>query len=282
MSGAHAAQQPWTGEEGLEDLTAVRREPQRHGAGPVLAWTTLARLCGLRSEGVHARLGDEASEGPTTSLTARADRAELTRAGWLTARGELTPAGRELAQGLGAQPVVLGLHAWHRGELRRGWIVAGEHLAVAAYEEDAASAEDAAPGRVSVDVAPVNALPIVLAKWGGLAPTWNYDVAHEVSDVALVRDRVHDTSIAAPAGSDAELTQLWAQDWTLWGVRAPEADIDLEFLAIGEQGQYVVRERTDGATVLAPRPGSLLWGDLQLVLSALPGHGPAERDGDDW
>lgn len=263
MSAAHSV---WLGDEHhLEDLSPVRRRPRRHGDGPAIAWSSLAHLCGLEPAVLDA------------------DRAPLARAGWLTEAGDLGLRGHELAAGLGEHRTVLALQAWHRGELRRGWVVVGDDTAVTAYEEGAAPSEQAPPGDVTFDVTPVNGLPIVLAKWGALAPAWNYDTAHEVGDAALVTRRVHDVSTPAPADSDPALGQLWADDWTLWSVRCEAVDLDLEFLAIGTQGQYVVRTRTDGATVLAPRPGSLLWGDLQLVLTTLPGHcGPQAPDGDDW
>lgn len=282
MSAAHHV---WLDEDELEDLSVVRRRPQRHVGGPVVSWDALSHLCGLTqspiTQGARPQGSDQEDEATSIAMS-DVDRAQLVPSGWLsTARG-LGERGQELAAGLGTARTVLSLRAWHRGELRRGWVVVGDEVAVTAYEEDAATSEQAPPGVVTFDVTPVDALPIVLAKWGGLAPTWNYDTAHEVGDAALVQRRVHDMGTPAPPGGDAELARLWQEDWTLWAVQDEASGIDLEFLAIGEQGQYVLRERTDGATVLAPRPGSLLWGDLQLVLATLSGGSQDGDDGEDW
>lgn len=289
MSAAHTV---GIGGEHLEDLGSVRRGPRRHADGPAVSWRALAHLCGLAGTAPLQGSGSDAGQGsdvgdegaPTTiGALSEADRAALARAGWLTDAGDLGPRGRELADGLGESRTVIRLQAWHRGELQRGWVVVGEDTAVTAYETEPAPSEQAPPGGVTFDVTPVNGLPIVLAKWGGLSPTWNYDTAHEVSDASLVRRRVHNVSAPAPAGGDPDLIRLWGDDWTLWSVRCEAIGVDLEFLAIGAQGQYVLRTRTDGATVLAPRPGSLLWGDLQLVLTKLPGlPGRPVGDGDDW
>lgn len=256
--------------EALEDLRAVRRGSRHQADGPVIGASALARLCGLPAE------NDGWEDVPEH------ERAELIRDGWFSASGDLGPRGSELRRGLGGHHTILALRARDTNGLRRGWVIVGDELAVTVLEEGIANAADAPQGQVAFEVGPANSLPIVLAKWGGLDPTWNYDTAHELKDASLVQRRVSDASTGAPEGADQKLLELWGRDWTLWSITGPEAGVNLEFIAIGEQGHYIVRTRTDGATVLAPRPGSLVWGDLQLISTMLPGQPERSDDGEDW
>ena len=259
--------------EGLEDLDAVGTGPQRRLAGPVVPARILDLLC--------ADIDDE------SVLTQGVVRDELVEAGWLTTAGLPSPRLQELRRDLAVSRVSLRLDATSARGRRRGWICAGPRLAVVALEEDAlpssADPARAARGAMTFEVVPVSALPIVFARWGGLAPTWNYDAAHELSDPAALEARVADDGAPLPSDADDTLRSLWSRPWTRWSIRWPERSLDVEYLAVAGAGQYVVRRAASGATALAPRPGSLVWGDLQQLVAQLPGQAPVEEDdAPDW
>lgn len=253
----------------LEDLKVVQRGPQRHLNGPNVSPAAIARLCGTAAPWPS----DAWEEVPEQA------RIELVNAGWFTASGDLGSRGAELRDGLGAQRTLLTLTAAGGDGSRRGWVVAGAELAVTIIDESPAGAGPVE--QLSFQTGPASALPIVLAKWGALNPAWNYDAAHELIDAKLIEQRVRDSSTPAPDGADEELRWLWQQEWTQWGVVAPQLGVELEFLTIAGHGHYVVRTRQDGVTVLAPRPSSLLWGDVQSILAALPGRTDPDA-AEDW
>lgn len=260
--------------EGLEDLDAVAAGTRRGLAGPVVCEQVLALLCGTPDDAtVRAVLADEPA------------RAELIESGWFTAQGEPGPHTKDLRRELEVSRTSLELRATDARGVRRGWVCAGRGLAVVAFEQAPLSptAEPATTprGAMTFETVPVSALPIVLARWGGLAPTWNYDAVHELSDAFAVDARVVDRRTPPPEGADDGLRDLWSRPWTRWSIRCDDLGIDAEYVAIEGAGHYVVRRSTSGATVLAPRPGGLVWGDLQKLVAGLPGL-VAEDDLPDW
>lgn len=180
------------------------------------------------------------------------------------------------------------MRATDAGGTHRGWIRVGATLMVVAVEAERVSlgAEAVERGLMSFEVQPVAALPIVLARWGGLAPTWNYDEVHDLGDAAGVRaveDKVRDAQTPPPSGADEGLRDLWRRPWTRWTVRGPRLAAPVEYLSVPGAGQYVVRRRTNGGTVLAPRPGSLVWGDLQQLAATVTGQDQQDADdAADW
>lgn len=244
----------------LEDLEVLHRGPQWHLDGECVGAAAIARLTGA----AQPWPSDAWDEIPVH------EQADLVSAGWFTLRGDLGERGVQLRDGLGSRRTIVTLSAVDSVGPRRGWVVVGSRLAVTIIDE---SATGSGPlDQLSFQVGPANALPIVLARWGALNPSWTSETTHVLSDPSLIRRRVQDAGILPPSGAHDELRELWQQDWTRWGVSVSELEIELEFLAIGGHGQYAVRTRADGAALLVPRPSSLLWGDMQLILAGLPGR----------
>lgn len=257
----------------LEDLGTLRAQARARLSGPVVSARLMAVLCGEL-------------DGRAADLGAEQGLAELVAAGWLRADGAPTARTTDLRRGLGESRTSLTLRRTDATGEHRGWVCAGARLAVVGLEERTLAFSDdvegAPRGSMTFEVAPVSALPIVLARWGGLTPTWNYDDPHDLSDVAALQARVIDPAVPPPGDADPELRTLWAGSWSRWSIRVPATDTALEYLCVTDAGHYVVRRRTAGGTVLAPRPGSLVWGDLQTLVAALPGQGPDEGDAADW
>ncbi len=258
----------------LEDLEPVGARPLRALAGPRVGERLLAALCG------------DPQAGESGDLDA-AEHAALVDLGWLEPDGEPTARTQELRGDLQESRTAITLVAHDRQGTRRGWVCAGLGQAVIGLEvEPVAPGLDAhaAPrADLTFDVVPVSSLPLALARWGGLVPTWNYDSTHELGEPAALDARVADAHAQVPDGADEGLRDLWGREWTRWTVQVPQQGVTLEYLAIAGAGQYVVRRRADGATVLAPRPGSLVWGDLQKLVLDLPGQRDEDaEDASDW
>ena len=264
---------------GLEDLAPMHAAPRRRLSSPVVSDRLLALLCGqLDDDGVWA---------------AEPARAELVAGGWFTESGDATERTLQIRADLGQERTALTMRATDVRGVRRAWICAGHEVAVVGVEEGELPLDadpDRTPrGPLTFEVVPVSSLPLVFARWGGLAPTWNYDAPHEVPDTA-VQARIADETAALPVGADDGLVGLWSRPWTRWSISRPEGPDDanpslgvptrthLEYVGVEGAGQYVVRRRHDGATVFAPRPGSLVWGDLQQLLAGLPGQAPVDED----
>ncbi|GAB95829.1 hypothetical protein BJY21_000914 [Kineosphaera limosa] len=278
---------------GLEDLGALRHQTPRRRTGPAVAAQLVDLLCGAPASGAASEPKQHASEqlwDAAATGDLRDQRESLVRAGWFSPQGQPTLQTVRLRRDLGSTPALLELRVSSPDGRRRGWIRAGVALALVVVEEHpvplSADVEAEPPGPVTFEVLPVGALPIALARWGGLAPTWNYDEVHDLGDAAAVQAvevKVTDTSTPAPAGADEGLLDLWSREWSRWSVRGPHLGPGLEYVSIADAGQYVVRRRSNGGTVLAPRPGSLVWGDLQKLVAGLPGQGdPEEDDAADW
>lgn len=259
---------------GLENLETVAAGPRRRLTGPVVSERMLALLCGRTDDAdVWSVLAQEPA------------RAELVDSGWFTPDGTLGAQTRDLRADLETSRTAIELRAVDATGQRRGWVCAGPRLAVVALEEEplplTADPARTPRGAMTFETVPVNALPIVFARWGGLAPAWNYDAAHPLSDPATVDARVTDGAAPPPDGADETLRDLWARPWTRWSVHCDDRGVVAEYLAVAGAGQYVVRRRAGGATMLAPRPGSLVWGDLQKLVAGLPGQiDPDDRA--DW
>ncbi len=262
-----------TSTDHLEDLRSVRPRPEHRLAGPMVSAGLLAVLCG------------EADAAPA-DLAGEPGRDQLVASGWFTADGAPTARTAELRRELGESRTSLTLRRTDAAGEHRGWVCAGPHVAVVGLEERALAYSDdlekTPRGAMTFEVVPVSALPIVLARWGGLAPTWNYDDPHDLSDVAAVEARLLDATVPPPADADPGLRSLWAGSWSRWSIRVPATQAALEYLCVADVGHYMVRRRTAGGTVLAPRPGSLVWGDLQKLVAALPGQVDEDQDAVGW
>lgn len=257
--------------EGLENLETVAVQPSRPPGSPLVSERVLALVCGPTDDASGwAVPADEPA------------RAELVESGWFTAQGHPSARTQELRRDFSLSRTWLELGATDADGQRRGWICAGVRQAVVAIEAaplpPSADPSTTPRGAMTLDVVPVSALPIVFARWGELAPAWNYDTAHEVSDIGAVEARLTDGQTPPPQDADEGLRELWSRPWTRWGIRCAELGVQAEFLAIAGAGQYIVRRHTTGATMLAPRPGGLVWGDLQKVVAGLPGQAPMGED----
>lgn len=201
---------------------------------------------------------------------------ELVEAGWQTFDGSLTISGARLREDLATRPATLHITSQDAWTSRQGWIRVGATRALAVVQ---------VPGTpVSVEVMPSGALPIHLAAWGGLEPTLTTGETFVVGDADAVMRRVWDTAEALPAGSDPRLAELWARPWRHWSVAREGADTELSLVAVRDAGHFVVRRDPQGRPLLAQRPGSLLWGDIQAVVAALPSAADAldPDDASDW
>lgn len=218
-------------------------------------------------------------------LTGR-DRATFTTLGWLDDTGTITVLGTQVRDDL-AHPAHT-LHLRSHDETRRvgGFVRVGARSALvvgeAAYTARSDD-EDGAPyrGDVAVDLVPVAALPLVLARWGGVRPTGHVvGETFRLGDGAALGRRLRDAATVLPDDADADLADVWAQPWTWWSVRSDEGDVELTYVDAGSAGQFAVRE--NGAA-LVRRPESLVWGELQRVSARLAAlRDEADPDGSDW
>lgn len=263
-------------ERGSEDLSEVQRRPDR-GIGTFR----------LRAGAVRHLLQPSGLEGWTDER--RADRETLVSQGWTTRDGDPTAEAGVLHQELRAHGDVLHLTAADTRGVVRGWIHCGAERAVVIidplrhYAHDLpspVSSEADAPeptDEVVVDVVQLAAIPVLLARWGGLAPTWTVTDPLTPVGARAIQRRVLDAQEPPPADTHAELADVWERPWTWWSVATADRQVDLQFIHAGDRGQYVSHDRQDGDALLVPRPGTLVWGDLQQVCGR-----SSSRSGGDW
>lgn len=254
-------------ETGAEDLSDVQRRPD----------PAIGRMR-LRSGAVKHLLRPSGLQGWTDERGS--DRELLIEQGWTTVDGDPTSAAVALHRELRDQGDVLHLTAVDSRGVVRGQIHCGVERAVVVVSTTRRSVSQLpsavpAPGEadlgdVEVDVVPLSAVPLLLARWGGLTPAWT--VGDRLAPLAadVVRRRVLDPQQPLPDGADDDLVELWQRPWTWWTVATAGREVDLEFINAADRGQLVPRDKTDGSLRLVARPGSLVWGDLQQVCGRLP------------
>lgn len=217
----------------------------------------------------------------------RRDRGTLTALGWLDDAGATTELGAQARANLGAGARTLHLRSHDEATRVRGFVLVGAETALVAREAARAAGrpddgdDEGYRGDVVVDLVPVGALPLVLARWGGVRPTPHVvGETFRLGDGRALARRLRDASARLPEEADADLADVWSQPWTWWSVRTDEGEIELTYVDAGRAGQFAVRE--NGAA-LVRRPESLVWGELQRLparLAALGGE--PDPDGSDW
>lgn len=263
-------------ERGNEDLSAVQRRPDR-GIGTFR----------LKAGAIRHVLQPSGFEGWTDER--RADREILAAQGWTTRDGDPTTEAVALHRELRDHGDVLHLTAADTQGVVRGWIHCGDTRAVViidpkrhyAYDlPSSVSGEGDAPEPTDecvVDVVQIDAIPILLARWGGLAPTWTVAEPLTPLRASAIERRVVDAEEPLPSGANADLAEVWERPWTWWAVATTGREVDLQFIHAGDRGQFVSHVVQDDRTRLVPRPGTLVWGDLQQVCERLP-----SRSGGGW
>lgn len=244
---------------GAEDLRPLERRPD----------AALGRFL-TRRAAVDLLLHDGRSAWEDERIT---HRAPFVEGGWLTEDGEPTPSGARLRADLAGQACTLRLEALDAAGALTATLSCGRAFAVVVAGTERRPHLDepeAADDIVSVDVVPASAVPLLLARWGGLTPTWSVGDRLAPLDDAAFRRRLADPAEPPPPGADADIEAVWQRPWTLWRVCGVEAELELEYLNAGDRGQLVPRRTPDGRIRLVSRPGSLVWGDLQQVYGRLP------------
>lgn len=209
----------------------------------------------------------EALRGLASATTLPAtDRVALADLGLVDDDGQLSSAGRRLRDDLRSAALLLLFAARPDGTTRRARLYVGTrhlmYLGVHPAEEARQTSE--------LLVFPADAVPIVLAGWGRLQPMAQAPAgSHGPIDRDAFRRRCATPAEPVPAGADAPLAALWRAPWRLWGAQCDAHEISLAYLDVEGFGTYVVRHAAEDALQLAPRPSSLLWGDLQGVLEPL-------------
>lgn len=255
-------------ERGSEDLSATQRRGDRDIGG-----------FRLRAGAVRHLLQPSGLDGWTDER--RVDRETLVSRGWTTRDGDPTPQAGGLHEELRAHGDVLHLTAADARGVVRGWIHCGAERAVVVIDplrhcahdlpSPVSSSADApeATDEVVVDVVQIADIPVLLARWGGLAPTWTLTEALTPVDAMAVRRRVLDAREPLPADANTQLADVWERPWTWWAVATADRRVDVQFIDAGDRGQCVVHDVADDRTLLVPRPGTLVWGDLQQVVGRL-------------
>ncbi|QQR99597.1 MAG: hypothetical protein IPK37_11280 [Austwickia sp.] len=210
--------------------------------------------------------------GSTAALPAT-DRTALAELGLVSEDGELTPAGRRLRDDLRHAALVL-LYSTDfatdpSGLTRRARLYVGAqrmmYLGIHPAEEARQTSE--------LLVFPADAVPLVLAGWGRLQPMLNSsDEQHGPIRRDAFRRRCHSPAEPVPGGAEPALAAMWAAPWRPWGAQCDAREIALDYVDIQGFGTYLVRHAEDATVMLAGRPSSLLWGDLQGVLRPLSRH----------
>ncbi|WP_168582329.1 hypothetical protein [Gephyromycinifex aptenodytis] len=263
-------------EWGAEDLRPLQRRPdQKIG------------VFRLRAGAVRHLLQPSGLEGWTDER--QADRDELAARGWTNEDGEPTAKAVELDRQLRAHGDVLHLSAADASGVVQGWIHCGADQAVVIVgptqrpsnvAQNPFSRQGGLPepqADVMVDVVSLDAVPLLLARWGGLSPAWSDLEPLTLVDTDVLSRRVADASEPALPEADADLARLWERPWTWWSVATASREVDLQYINAADCGQFMPRRNDDGTTALMARPCNLVWGDLQVVCRRLP-----SRSDEDW
>jgi hypothetical protein len=246
----------------LEDLSRIPVAQPYRSDGPAVPY----RAVELLARAARSTLGDA---DPTVRDT-------LVAAELAAADGTLTETGRLVASSWAesrAQLVVNGFALGGRTALEAR--ITEGHCVVAAGPSAAEllAGQAGSPDTVRVSVAALTALPLLIASWVGLAPSWQFAVSPDRLPADVVDARVRDPRTPCPEAADENLRQAWAQPWLDWRVQTTPNGNTVGYVAAGDRGQFL--SRLDGDTrVLDARPPMYVWRDLiRMVDAAL--RGPA-------
>lgn len=249
-----------------EDLSQVRYPPEPFASTIVLS----------RAAAQHLYATEPAV--PWEDLAPR-DRGTLVDGGWYAGDGTYTRAGLKLRRDLLTGMSQGKLHRTDDRGQQRATIVTGISRALLLVEPHVrhwASKGDCDDAVVQVETLPVTAIPIVMARWGRLSPAWTFDTEHGPIAPELILRRLQDPRTPVPEDADASLAAMWAEPWLQWSATFHRGATHLSYLNAGDRGQYVFKEAEGGWVQLVARPGTLVWGDLQRLLTR-PGQGDPER-----
>ncbi len=287
---------------GLRDV-APRREPRRELTGAVRETAKDFGYVGgydvgedwvsRDAAGISRAAFDAMLRGKIDVIDDVADRAVLVGCGFLDADGGATRALGDLVEDLSDASVLRLRHTDEQGAARGAELIVGRTVIVAVEpdrrarrDEDpgggaerAAAPDQQADAAARFEVLPVDAIPLMVARWWGVVPRLPTDrPALGPWPEEDVWHRLTDPTTPPPDDADEATLAMWALPWRAWGVRCPEREISRNYLDVRDQCTYVLHRQGSGGLRAVPRPSSLIWGDLQTISAQVRGM----DDDDGW
>ena len=274
---------------------AVRRGPRHRRSGgsdaAVIGWDVGGHVVGeLLSRGaprVSVATFEALRRGELDAGVGAGDRATLMAHGLLDEFGTTSAVARSLAEEIAGGDVLQVAATDEDGVTRRARLIIGrDHLVAVLAAGGAAGGQDSGDGAngalataqgagasVRFEVFPVDAVPLLVARWWGIVPHLPVERSeHGPWPEEILWHRLTDPGAEPPVGADDEARALWAVPWRAWSVHCHERGVHRTYVDAGAYGTFLVRRDETGAVSLLPRPSSLLWGDLQAVgASVRPG-----------
>ncbi|WP_116114930.1 hypothetical protein [Austwickia chelonae] len=200
------------------------------------------------------------------------DQTFLHERGLLEADGRPTAAGQLLRHDLHSSSVVL-LYAVDTEGVHRARLHVGRRRLLYV----GGPGPEHTPDTADILIYPADAVPIVLARWGGLHPS--EETTDEQYGPICASDFWQLLTTADPGpllALDSAQEELWNAPWRIWGVQSDPHGVSLAYLDVEGRGTYAIRHDA-GQVTIRGRHSSLLWGDLLATSTAIRG-----RRGCDW